>query len=326
MVNSSNYAIGVDLGGTNIRFAAVENDGKISNEVSIPTRPERGRIKIISDIINLCKKIMDRKSGKITAIGFGIPGALRLKEGIVTNSPNLPDWKNFPIKEYLEKDLSLPIIIENDANSAAIGEKWQGAGQGFSNLCCLTLGTGIGGGFILDNKIWHGSQGLAGEVGHMTIKYDGIPCTCGNKGCFEAYASGSAVKRIAIEKLKNGKQSMLSKLFLENKDSINPEVIFFTAQNGDKIAIEIFQEIGKYLGIGIVNIANLLNLDLIIIGGKVSKAWEFFYPALNEELNSWPYSQAVRQVKIVPAQCGDNAGILGAAYLAMNIKKSHEKF
>ncbi|MDY6863621.1 MAG: ROK family protein [Thermodesulfobacteriota bacterium] len=326
MLNAYNYAIGVDLGGTNIRVAAVESNGGIDNEISIPTRSKRGREKIISDIVHLCKQIMERKSGKITAIGFGIPGALKLKEGIVTYSPHLPDWKNFPVKEYLKKDLNLPIVIENDANTAAMGEKWQGAGQGFSNLCCLTLGTGIGGGIILDNKIWRGSQGFAGEVGHMTIKYDGILCPCGNRGCLEAYASGSAIKRIAAEKLKNRGDSILKKPFLQNNDFINPEVVYHAAQNDDKTAIDIFREMGRYLGIGIVNITNLLNLDLMIIGGKVGAAWEFFYPALSKELNSWPYTKAIRHVKIVPSQCGDNAGILGAAYLAMNIKEADERF
>src|SRR6266404_3451732 len=197
----SRFAIGVDLGGTNLRIAAVAEDGKILEVITTGTEVARGRGLVLDEMCDAITKLSSKHNtnGSLCGIGIGVPGIIDMKSGMVLKSPNLPDWTDYPVQKEIERRLSTTVILENDANAAAFGEKWLGAGRDQDDLCMFTLGTGVGGGLVFDGKIWRGMTGMAGELGHTTVFADGHPCKCGSRGCVEQYASATAIKRMARE-------------------------------------------------------------------------------------------------------------------------------
>jgi len=240
-------------------------------------------------------------------VGIGAPGLV--ENGVVRCSPNLPGWNDVSLQRILGEALALPVILENDANAVAYGEKSTGAGRGLNSLICITLGTGVGGGLILDGKIWRGAFGMAGEVGHMVIEPEGNPCSCGNRGCLETYASATGIVRMAKEAVGRGDAGW-------DVSTLTTEVLDEAARRGDKTAIRIFSEAGRSLGIGVASLLHILNPEAIIIGGGVVKAWELFYPSMAEEINRRCFREITERTKIIPASLGDDAGMLGAARLA----------
>ncbi|MGH9526462.1 MAG: ROK family protein [Terriglobales bacterium] len=312
---ANSFSIGVDLGGTNLRIAAVSPQGEILEKIALDTEVKEGRERVITDMTGAVKDLQGRmKSSRLMGIGIGVPGVINLATGMIRQSPNLPGWNDFPVRDDIERQLNAPVILENDANAAALGEKWVGAGKTVSGLCILTLGTGIGGGVILDGRIWHGQDGMGGELGHMTIDPNGALCGCGNLGCIEAYASATAILRMAHAAIAVGRSPALRKA-AEEVGELTAEMIYITAQQGDRVSREIFELVGRSLGVAIGNLINIFNLPLYVLAGGVARGWDAFASYLLDEVQKRSVVYRATQARIEPSQLGAEAGLLGAAYL-----------
>ena len=334
----ASYSIGVDLGGTNLRIAAVNQQGKLLEKVTLGTQVALGRDRVVNDMCAAIQQVAGkhRDSGALLGIGIGVPGIIDMKTGMVHESPNLPDWADYPARNEIEKRLGTRVILENDANSAAFGEKWLGAARDFEDMAMLTLGTGVGGGLVLGGRIWHGMTGMAGEFGHTTVEPNGALCRCGNRGCLEAYASATAVVRMAREAMASGSAVALVRA-ADSDSEFNAKVVYDLAMQGDEGARKVFRQVGRALGIVLSDLVNSLNLPIYVIGGGVSNAWDAFAPSIFEELHrrSMVYAAtapdagdgegASAKVKpnnatktvITRALLGSDAGLFGAARLPM---------
>jgi glucokinase len=278
-------SIGVDLGGTNLRIAAVDEQGQLVEKVTLGTKVSLGRDHVINDMCDAIQHLLEkyRNSATLLGIGIGVPGIIDMQSGLLRESPNLPGWADYPVRAEIEQQLKTVVILENDANVAALGEKWLGAAKEFDDMAMLTLGTGVGGGLVLGGKIWHGMNGMAGEFGHTTVEPEGHPCGCGNRGCLEQYASATAVVRMAKEAIANDGASALA--HAANSDAeFSAKSIYNLAIQGDEDARRIFRRVGRALGIVLSGMVNALNLPIYVIGGGVSSAWESFSPTIFEEL------------------------------------------
>jgi glucokinase len=240
-----------------------------------------------------------------------VPGTVNKERTTVVQAPNLNSLDNFDLKRSLEDRLKVPVLLENDANAAAVGEMWMGAARGARNVICITLGTGVGGGIILDGQLWRGTDGSAGEIGHTTLDpFNGPKCRCGNNGCIEMYASATAIVRMTSERLLEFPKSTL------HGKEITAKLVFMEGVAGDALAISVFKTVGDYLGAGLANLINLLGPEIIVIGGGVANGWDLFEPYMREQIQHRSFPSLARNVMIKKAECGDNAGLLGAAYLA----------
>ncbi len=307
--------IGVDLGGTNLRTAILTPEGEILDRHKEATQAADGWEKVVARLTSNIKHLRDaavKKGLDVAAVGVGAPGVIQGDKGVVVKSPNFPDWNNVPLKDQLEKALGIPVVIENDANAAALGEQWRGAGRGISSMILLTLGTGVGGGIILDNKIWQGADGMAGEIGHMTLVPDGRPCTCGNVGCLEMYASARGIVQSYHEALGNQASGR----------PVSSEQIYEAARSGDKTAIRVMEDMGRMLGIGIASLINIFNPELIVIGGGVKDGWPLFIEATRREIMKRAFEVPAKRTDIVPSQLGDDAGMAGAAAKALELVRA----
>jgi glucokinase len=241
-----------------------------------------------------------------------VPGAVDSDKAAVLQSPNLPSLVNFALKEELEQRLGWPIFLENDANAAAVGEMWLGAARGCRDVVSVTLGTGVGGGVILDGKLWRGSHGSAGEIGHTTVDpFSGLKCKCGNTGCLELFASATAIVRMTRENLSLFPGSRLK------SDELSAEKVYEAGRSGDELALAVFKRFGMYLGIGLANLMNLIDPQIIVIAGGAVNGWDLFAGEMYRQVEERAFRATAQQVKIARAECGDNAGLLGAARLAM---------
>jgi glucokinase len=233
-------------------------------------------------------------------------------EGVVVKAPNVPCLDGFRLRAALQSELDEPVILENDANAAAIGEMWRGAGQGYRTLICVTLGTGVGGGIILDGKPWRGVDGSAAEIGHIGVDpFGGVPCTCGSRGCLEVYASATAIVRMTREARPRYPNSLL-----HNTEDLTSQKVYQAGMAGDELAIEVFRRMGVYLGIGLASLINVLNPEIVVIAGGLSNGWDLFEKHMHQQVIERAFPIPARRVKIVRAECGDDAGLLGAARLA----------
>jgi glucokinase len=269
-------------------------------------------------------KYTDR--GTLAGIGIGVPGFIDMATGRVMRSPNLADWTNFPVREVIEKQLGTNVILENDANVAAMGEKWLGAGRDVEHMCMYTLGTGVGGGLVFNGRLWHGMTGMAGELGHFNILPDGHPCGCGSRGCLEQYASATAIVRMAREAIERMEASAELARLLPDPVQFTSRSIYNLAVQGDASAKKIFDNVGRALGIGIGGMVNALNLPMYVIGGGVASSWDAFAPAMFEEmrfrssiyaLTSPEQKDFAQSTIITRALLGSDAGLYGAARLPM---------
>lgn len=278
-------SIGVDLGGTNLRIAAVNDEGILIEKVTLGTKVALGRDHVLNNMCDAIRHLSDKYQGQfpLVGIGIGVPGIIDLETGMVRESPNLPGWSDYPVRNEIEKRLGTRVILENDANAAAMGEKWLGAGRYVDDMAMLTLGTGVGGGIVLKGHIWHGMNGMAGEFGHMTVEPDGVRCGCGNHGCVEQYASATAVVRMAKEAIASGRSSALA-MAAGSDAEFSAKAVFNLAIQGDEDARKIFRRVGRALGILLSSLVNALNLPMYVVGGGVSSAWEAFAPSIFEEL------------------------------------------
>ncbi|HHT9130311.1 MAG TPA: ROK family protein [Candidatus Brocadiaceae bacterium] len=306
-----NYVIGIDLGGTNLKAGLVGKDGKITHRLSIKTNYNADSQAISNQIFELIDEIIKDahvKKSDIIGVGLGSPGLIDKKGETIIFSPNLPRWRNIPIKLFVTERFSMPCVLENDANAAAWGEKWVGAGKDVNSLVMLTLGTGIGGGIVIDNKLWRGANNVAAEIGHMIIHMDGPKCSCGNNGCIEAYASATAMVRRFKESLKGGASSSL-------KDSreITAKMINDAAFQGDRASLDIIEETGRYLGIALVNVMHILNPEMIVLTGGMIGSGELLMNPIRQVTKQKAFEASYRDTKIVFSQLGNDAGIIGAA-------------
>jgi glucokinase len=280
-----NFSIGVDLGGTNLRIAAVNQQGDLMEKVTLGTRVALGKDHVIREMCDAIRVLAVKYGGSfaLQGIGIGVPGIIDLKTGMLRESPNLPGWAETPVRAEIERLLGTRVILENDANVAALGEKWLGAARDVDDMAMLTLGTGVGGGIVLKGRIWHGMTGMAGEFGHMTVEPEGPRCGCGNRGCLEQYASATAVVRMAKEAIESGRAPGLAKAASTDPE-FSSKAIYNLAIQGDEEAKKIFGRVGRALGICLANLVNAFNLNMYVIGGGASSAWEAFSPYIFEEL------------------------------------------
>src|SRR5882724_5996029 len=281
----SNFSLGVDLGGTNLRIAAVNQQGELMEKVTLGTRVALGRDHVIDEMCDAIQVLAAkyRNAGPLQGIGIGIPGIIDMKTGMLREAPNLPGWAEFPVRAQIEHRLGTRVILENDANVAALGEKWLGAAKDVDSMIMLTLGTGVGGGIVLERRIWHGMTGMAGEFGHMTAEPEGPQCGCGNRGCVEQYASATAVVRMAREAIASRPAPGLASAASSDPE-FNAKAVYNLAIQGDEEAKKIFGRVGRALGICIANLVNAFNLPMYVVGGGVASAWEAFSPFIFEQL------------------------------------------
>jgi glucokinase len=314
------YIIGVDLGGTNIVAGAMSVDGSRSQAVrSIATMASVGDEGVAERIVGLVKSIMldtmsdsGAKREDFVGVGIGAPGPLDREKGVVLVAPNL-GWRDFPLRDRIHERVGLPTTLDNDANCATFGEWWQGAARGARNVIGMTIGTGIGGGLILDGALYHGASDMAGEVGHTTIDLNGRHCKCGNYGCLEAYASGPAIATRAREVLvREEVESSIPRMVDGRLEEITAQTIYDAAKQGDPVASEIVRDTARYLGAGIANLLNIFNPDTVVIAGGVTAAGDALFVPLRAEVRRRAFSPAVRAARIVPGELPGTAGVVGA--------------
>lgn len=313
--------IGCDLGGTNLRAGLVDtNSGQVSHLLSIPTLAREGHDAVIERMTGLIREVMgkgDAESSRVDAVGIGVPGVLNPAEGMVLFLPNLYDgWKNVPLCKILGSSLDVPVHIINDVRAITMGEWKFGAGKGASSMICFAVGTGIGGGVVVNNQLVMGFNGTVGELGHTMVHPDGPQCGCGNHGCLEAYASGPAIAAMGIKSVIQGRTTLIGELVEFDINKITPQIIAEAAQKGDQIAKEIFEHVGKLIGIAAVNISLAVGPERIVIGGGVSSCGDLLLEPIRRTLQERIFVMPKEQIQVVQASLGDNAGILGSAVWA----------
>jgi glucokinase len=310
-----NLIFAADLGGTHLRAAAVDQQGKIHfrSKQNTPQGTDPNEIvAAVVDAVGEYRKELGAEPDRLQAVSLVVPGTVNVAEGIVVKAPNLPCLDGFPLTTALTNELGLPAILENDANAAAVGEMWQGAARGCRTIICVTLGTGVGGGIILDGELWRGVDGAAAEIGHMCVDpFGGVACTCGSRGCLEVFASATAIVRMTREASPRYPESVL-----HARTDLTAKSIFAAGVEGDELALEIFRRMGVYLGIGLANLINILNPEMIVIGGGVVNGWDLFAKHMMHQVEERAFPLLAARVKIERAKCGDDAGLLGAARLA----------
>lgn len=319
-MDDDRYIVGVDLGGTSINVGVVPVDGgTVLGMRSMPTEAHRGAKLVVDRMVGMIRDAMRdaRREGALSdgaflGIGLGSPGPLDRETGTVLETPNL-GWRNFPLRDLIANEVGLEAVLDNDANAATLGEWWLGAARGVDTLIGVTLGTGIGGGIVLDGHVYHGTSDVAGEIGHMTIDSTGRKCNCGNYGCLEAYASGPAIAARAVEGLNAGAASLLPDMVGGELDRITAETVYEAIVAGDPYAAEVMRETARFLGTGIANLINVLNPEMIVISGGVTRAGDHLFEPLRAEVRRRAFREASETCRIVSSELGDMAGVIGAA-------------
>ncbi|OPA76316.1 glucokinase [Paenibacillus selenitireducens] len=311
---SETIYVGVDLGGTAIKVGICDEQGQLLNTYEGPTETEKGTETIIDNIVKYVHLIVEQSTytwEQVGGVGAGLAGFMDLKEGIILHSPNLP-FRNVPIRAILSERLGKPVRVDNDANVAALGEAWSGAGQGVANCVCYTLGTGVGGGIIIDGKIYQGFSGVAGELGHMAVIPDleAIQCGCGKMGCLETVSSATGIIRMAKDAVQRGDRTSLSTL-----EHMMAKDVFDAAKAGDEVAARIVNRAAFYLGKAMSAVAMVLNPERFIIGGGVSKAGDILFDEIRNVFYKLTPDSLQKGIEIVPATLGNDAGMIGAAGL-----------
>lgn len=336
------FAVGVDLGGTNLRVAAVAENGELLERVTTGTKVSLGRDAVIDEMTATIRQLSQAFGAKhrLVGVGIGVPGIIDAHNGTLRESPNLPGWSDYPVRAEIERRLGHRVVLENDANAAAMGEAWLGAARPAHSMAIVTLGTGIGGGMVTYGKAWQGSRGMAGEFGHIVIDPGGPRCNCGNYGCAEQFASATAVVRMATEMAERGEAPALAKA-MAAMEGCTSRLVYELAVAGDGPAKAIFDKVGWALGILLSDLINALNLEVYVIGGGVAGAWDAFAPRMFGELRrrSFIYKATapedsptllsgvataaagmeVPHTTVVRAALGSDAGLYGAARLALAI-------
>lgn len=316
---TSRYVVGVDVGGTNIVVGVMPEDG--SRELAMrsqPTRAELGAemvvdriVEMVEDAITVARAETGARREDFVGVGIGAPGPLDRERGMVLVAPNL-GWRDLPLRDLVQERVGLPATLDNDANCATLGEWWTGAAKGGHNVIGLTIGTGIGGGIIFNGRLYHGSSDVAGEIGHTTIDSTGRRCKCGNYGCLEAYASGTAIAERAREALEVGEASILPDMVQGRLDRITAHMVYEASERDDPLAREIVRETARFLGAGVANLLNTFNPDVVVIAGGVTQAGDALFEPLRVEVRRRAFRPAVDACRIVPGTLPGSAGVVGA--------------
>ncbi len=300
------FVIGVDIGGTNMRAALVDEEGRVVNRMRAHSteEPLQGLIKLLASLMEV----------KVEAIGVGVAGVVDRATGTVSRSPNLPVIEGQPIAEELQRRFGVPAFVENDANMAALGESWIGAGRDSADMVMLTLGTGVGGGVVYRGQLLE----IAAELGHITVEADGLSCPCGNTGCLESYVSARALTAYVFDALESGTESLMRDAYEGNYYRLTSEDIYRFALEGDTLARDSLRRAGRYLGIGIASLVNIFSPEVVVIGGGLLGAWEILSKEATKEVERRAFKALVGRVRILPAVLGDDAGVVGAARMALD--------
>ncbi|WP_243290553.1 ROK family glucokinase [Bacillus sp. FJAT-47783] len=310
------YLVGVDLGGTTVKIAFIRLNGEIVVKWEIPTNKVSNTI--VQDIAEAIKQKVNEigfEYKDLIGIGMGAPGPVELETGLVYNAVNL-GWDHYPLKEELEKYTGLPAIIDNDANIAALGEMWKGAGNNAKDLICVTLGTGVGGGIIANGEVIHGVLGAGGEIGHITVVPEGgAPCNCGKTGCLETVASATGIVRLALERIQHQNVNSTLKEKYKQAGFISAKDVFDAARKEDAIGKSVIDEMSFYLGLAIANLSTSLNPKKVIIGGGVSKGADLFLHKVQDYFKKFAFPTVVKGAEIKVATLGNDAGVIGGAWL-----------
>ncbi len=312
------FALGIDIGGTNLVVGSVAEDGSVLRAMGTEaTHAEAGATAVVDRLVALAERAIAQTrrevpGAEIVGVGVGAPGPLDTKSGVVLLTPNL-GWVNMPLRQIIHDRLGLPAALDNDANCAVLGEWWVGAARGARHAIGITIGTGIGGGLVLDGKLYHGASDVAGEIGHTTIDTEGRRCKCGNYGCLEAYASGPNIAMRAIEALEAGAESRLPGLVGGDLQKITAQTVYEAAQGGDELALEVVNDTAKFLGAGIANLLNIFNPEVVVVCGGVTLAGDHLFVPLRREVARRAFKPAVQACRIVPGELINTAGVYGAA-------------
>lgn len=324
-----NYYIGVDLGGTNLRAAVVDTaSGKIIHQESLPTEANLGQDAVIRKIIQLIMDLIRRgqeRSYDVGGIGIGVPGTPDIERGVIAFLTNLPgQWRNVPLKALIEEQVKRPVVLINDVRAITLGEWLFGAGKGNETIVCFAIGTGIGGGVIVNGQFHLGIGGTAGEFGHQVVELDGLPCGCGGRGCLELYASGPAIAAMGVKEVMHGHTTRIGELVNFDLAQITPELVARAAAEGDKIAIEILKRAGIYLGIAVSNVIGVVSPQKVIFGGGVSQLGDLLLVHVRQTVKEHMHVVPVDQIEFVQASLGSQAGLIGAAVWAeLRLKQAH---
>lgn len=321
------YYLGVDLGGTNIAIGLVDEEGKILHQNSCPTGVNRPFGKIMADMGALAHQVVaeaGHSMDEVAAVGIGAPGASDNKAGTVIFANNL-NWRNVPVRAELGKHVNLPIFVDNDANVAALAELYAGVAKGKDSIILITLGTGVGGGIVLNQRVWGGRHNVGAEIGHMIVETEhGEPCSCGNDGCFERYTSATALIREGRKAVVENPASLIYSMTGGDMDKVTAKVVLDAARAGDFIGERIFQKYIHYLALGIVSLINTLDPDVIALGGGVSKAGDFLLDALIPEVEKHIFYKDLPWADILLSTLGNDAGIIGAAMMGRQMIENQQ--
>ncbi len=309
------YAVGVDLGGTNIKIGLVEANGKISKKISVDSCASEGPERVLSQIKSGINLITENCKGKIIGIGIGAPGAVKLKKGTVENPPNFPGWNKVHVGNILKKEFKCDVYVENDANAAAIGELTYGSGRKYKSFVMVTLGTGVGSGIIFNKEIFRGDAGIAGEIGHVSIDYKGPQCRCGNYGCLEAYLGNSYLVERVKRDLNGNKESMITGLVRGDYNLLTPKIIHAAAVNNDPFAVSVVKDCGNLLGSLLASVVHVLDITTFIIGGGLAGFGDLLFEATENSARERVMKPFKERIKILPAKLKNDAGIKGASAL-----------
>ena len=307
--------LATDLGGTNLRMAVIDRAGEILHRTKYETPKSESADEIVRAVLTAadeCRRATE-KNGRLIAVGAAVPATINAPEGTIMKAPNIPALDGFRFSAAVAEELNLPVILENDANAAAIGEHWFGASRGFENSICVTLGTGVGGGIVLNGKILRGADGTAGEIGHICVEPFGAPCGCGSRGCVEQYSSATAIVRLVSEL-----ENQYPKSILRGKSNRTSLDVYEAGRAGDELALEVFRQMGFYLGVALADLVNVLNPEVIVIGGGAAASWDLFAVHVREQIDARAFREPAMRARLIRAALGDDAGILGAAWSAFN--------
>ena len=313
-MTASKCYLAMDVGGTNVIAGLVDDRGRVLARRRFPTRATRPPLEVIADMVEVLGQLIREPSApsRPLALAVGLPGWINQAEGLLLQAPNMPGWVNIPLARVMSQALEMPVRLENDTNLYALGEWLHGAGRGLSNLLVMTLGTGVGGGLILENKLWNGSFASSMEIGHTPLWLEGgALCGCGRRGCLETMASATGMSRLGREWLAAGKPTA----YQGPPEDLNPQVMFELAQNGDRMALDVFSQAGQALGTVISTTMNLLGLEGVVIGGGAAGAFDFFRPSLWAALTARLIVTEPERMKLLKASLGEDAPLTGAAAL-----------
>ena len=322
--NPDPLSLGIDLGGTKILTAVATAQGKMLSRDHSVTPATKGQEAVVQSILESIGRALEQAgiaASQLSAIGVGAPGLSNPETGILFTSPNLPGWRDVPLRDIIEKELGKKAFLINDANAAALGELYFGAAKGAHHFIYITISTGIGGGIIIDGEVYTGSIGTAGEVGHMTIDDDGPPCNCGNRGCWETLASGTAMAREARKQIKEGARTSILGYAEGDVEKVTAQVIHNAAKEGDSLAKELITRTGYYVGVGLANLVNIFNPELIVIGGGLSNIGDMLLEPAYKVAGERAFKESYRTVRFALAKLGRDSGVLGAAAFALQEMK-----